>query len=322
MNFEELKNFVNSKMIMSHIYQPLLIRNLVDSGGQATIRQLAINFLSYDESLIIQYEAILKAMPVKILMKHGVITKDKDIISLNTGKLTLQQKAEIRKICEEKLQDYILKRGLSIWDYRLLDDPVSDHLRLRVLKDAKGKCSLCGTTKDESPLHIDQIIPRSKHGKTEYANLQVLCSKCNLAKSNKDDTDFRNIIKSTKEESCVFCKIDDREIISENEYAYATPDGYAATSGHTLIIPKRHIQDYFDLSEKEREAINNLLRLNRKLLLEKDKSISGFNIGVNCGESAGQSIMHCHIHLIPRRVGDVANPRGGVRGVIPHKMNY
>jgi ATP adenylyltransferase len=322
MNFENLKKFINSKMVMSHIYQPLLIRNLVDSGGQSTIRQLAVNFASYDESFIVQYEAILKSMPIKILMKHGVITRDKDIISLSTGKLTLQEKAEIRKICESKLQDYIVKRGLSIWDYRLLDEPVSDLLALRVLRDAKGRCALCGATKDESPLHIDHIIPRSKGGKTEYSNLQVLCAQHNLAKSNKEDVDYRNIVEANKLVKCIFCQIDNREISAENEYAFATPDGYAVTLGHTLVIPKRHVQDYFDLSEKERESINNLLRALRKLLIEKDKSISGFNVGVNCGESAGQSIMHCHIHLIPRRKGDVQNPRGGVRGVIPSRMNY
>ena len=322
MNFEELKKFVNSRMLISHIYQPLLIRNLVDSGGQATVRQLALSFLSYDESQIMYYERILKSMPVKVLMKHGVITKDKDIISLNTGKLNLQQRAEIRKICEDKLQEYIAKRGLGIWDYRILDDPISDNLRLRVLKDAKGRCALCGATKDRSPLHIDYIIPRSKNGKTEYSNLQVLCSKCNLAKSNIDKTDFRNIITATKQEGCIFCEVGNREITAGNEYAFASPDSYGVTSGHTLVIPKRHVQDYSNLSELERESINNLLRICRKQLQEKDKTISGFNVGVNIGESAGQSVMHCHIHLIPRRIGDVANPRGGVRGVIPHKMNY
>ena len=322
MNFDELKNFINSKMQMSHIYQPLLIRNLVDSGGQATIRQIALSFLSYDESQLIYYERILKSMPIKVLTKHGVISKDKDIISLNIKKLTFEQKAEIRKLCEEKLQQYIAKRGLSIWDYRLLDDPVSDILRLKVLKTANGRCALCGATKDQAPLHIDHIIPRSKGGKTEYANLKVLCSKCNLAKSNKDKTDFRNIIEFIKQEGCIFCEPGNREIIAQNEYAYASPDSYAVTLGHTLIIPKRHMQDYFDLSEIESKSTNDLLRMCRKQLQEKDKTISGFNVGVNCGESAGQSVMHCHIHLIPRRQGDIPNPRGGVRGVIPHKMNY
>ena len=143
-----------------------------------------------------------------------------------------------------------------------------------------------------------------------------------LAKRNKDQSYLRNIDATDRQEGCIFCEVRDRQISAENEYAYASPDSYAVTPGHTLIIPKRHVQECFDLSEAERESIFNLLQFSRKQLQKADKNISGFNIGVNCGESAGQSIMHCHIHLIPRRQGDVTNPRGGVRGVIPQKMNY
>ncbi|MDA3813294.1 MAG: HIT family protein [Candidatus Cloacimonetes bacterium] len=93
-------------------------------------------------------------------------------------------------------------------------------------------------------------------------------------------------------------------------------------SQHTLIIPKRHFSDYFDITEKELIAINNLLKERRKQLLIEDKSIKGFNIGINSGEVAGQTIFHLHVYLIPRRKNDTQNPKGGVRGVIPTKMSY
>jgi diadenosine tetraphosphate (Ap4A) HIT family hydrolase len=94
------------------------------------------------------------------------------------------------------------------------------------------------------------------------------------------------------------------------------------TEGHTLIIPKRHTADYFDLVPAEVSAVNLLLQDQRKRLLAADSAIEGFNIGVNCGEVAGQTIFHCHVHLIPRREGDVENPRGGVRHVIAGKGYY
>ncbi len=128
-----------------------------------------------------------------------------------------------------------------------------------------------------------------------------------------------------KSESCLFCdiqtKIKDR-IVDENALAYAIRDGFPVSPGHTLLIPKRHTLDYFGLTQEEVIAINQLM-INQKRLLESgDPTIDGFNIGMNCGETAGQSVWHCHVHLIPRRQGDVERPKGGVRHVIPYKGNY
>lgn len=121
---------------------------------------------------------------------------------------------------------------------------------------------------------------------------------------------------------CPFCEISaDREIIAENTTALAFYDGFPVTPGHTLIIPKRHVAGYFDLNQDELCNINELQFTCRNILQAKYKP-QGFNIGVNVGEAAGQTIFHCHIHLIPRYTGDVANPRGGVRGVIPAKQSY
>jgi diadenosine tetraphosphate (Ap4A) HIT family hydrolase len=91
---------------------------------------------------------------------------------------------------------------------------------------------------------------------------------------------------------------------------------------HSLIIPKRHIYDYFDLTKDELFACDQLIKSLKESILISDSSINGFNIGMNSGESAGQTIFHCHIHLIPRRSGDVVNPRGGVRNIIPGKGSY
>jgi ATP adenylyltransferase len=321
--FEDLKTFLESKMRMCHIYQPLLIKSLIESGGSATLRQLAGAFLSQDESQLLYYEKRLKEMPIKVLSRHEIIRKNGGLVSLNTGKLTLEQKAELKKLCEQRMQEYIASRGLSIWDYRLLDEsPASDELRLRVLREAKGRCALCGATRDERPLDVDHIIPRSKGGKTVYENLQVLCSKCNRTKRDKDSTDYRNFVEREYREDCVFCRKSKGEKLLENDHVFAVLDGYPVTEGHTLIIPKRHFADYFDISKAENESIYDLIRVRKKQLGQEHGEIQGFNIGINAGEVAGQTIWHCHIHLIPRRKGDVSNPRGGVRGVIPDRMSY
>jgi ATP adenylyltransferase len=104
--------------------------------------------------------------------------------------------------------------------------------------------------------------------------------------------------------------------------AYAIRDGFPVTEGHTLVIPKRHVEDYFGLTQDELVACDELLRVSKEQIQNQDASVTGFNIGINAGESAGQTIFHCHLHLIPRRTGDVVDPRGGVRGVIPGKQKY
>ena len=121
---------------------------------------------------------------------------------------------------------------------------------------------------------------------------------------------------------CLFCDVKKTGIVYENELAYASYDSYPVSEHHCLIIPKRHIKDYFDLSNDELIACNDLIKVVKKEITNKDPLIKGFNLGTNIGIVSGQSIFHCHFHLIPRREGDVDNPQGGVRSVIPNKQHY
>jgi diadenosine tetraphosphate (Ap4A) HIT family hydrolase len=107
----------------------------------------------------------------------------------------------------------------------------------------------------------------------------------------------------------------------ENEAARAFPDAFPVTEGHTLVVPKRHVASLFDLPEEEQAAIWSLVALVRAKLLDGLKP-DGFNVGVNDGPAAGQTVMHAHVHVIPRRAGDVGDPRGGVRWVVPAKAVY
>jgi len=121
---------------------------------------------------------------------------------------------------------------------------------------------------------------------------------------------------------CLFCKIEKSKIVSENDFFIVVRDNYPVTELHTLIISKRHTASYFELEDSEKISLIKTLDKQKNLLLQNDSTIKGFNIGINDGVEAGQTIMHFHAHLIPRRTGDVQNPRGGIRGVIPEKQNY
>lgn len=121
---------------------------------------------------------------------------------------------------------------------------------------------------------------------------------------------------------CPFCNLPaDRALLADTDTAFAIYDGYPVNPGHTLIIPKRHVANYFELSEEEQAACFRLLNDVKAMVQERYRP-DGFNVGINVEEAAGQTVGHVHIHLIPRYWGDVGEPRGGVRGVIPRKQQY
>ena len=121
---------------------------------------------------------------------------------------------------------------------------------------------------------------------------------------------------------CLFCNIKESGLAHENNLAYVSYDSYPVAEYHCLVIPKRHIKDYFELTNEELIACNDLIKFVKDEITNKDQTVNGFNIGTNVGKVSGQSILHCHFHLIPRRKDDVENPQGGVRSVIPNKQHY
>jgi diadenosine tetraphosphate (Ap4A) HIT family hydrolase len=129
-------------------------------------------------------------------------------------------------------------------------------------------------------------------------------------------------IMEQKQSDCLFCNISRDRIIAQNDHAYAIRDGFPVTEFHTLVIPKKHVDEYFGLTNEQLLSCHELLHSMKSEIRESDEKVEGFNIGMNSGVAAGQTVFHCHIHLIPRRKGDVSNPRGGVRHVIPDKANY
>jgi ATP adenylyltransferase len=276
--FQQLKIFLSQQMRMSHLYQPLMLRTLIEKGGFASLRDIASSFLAHDESQLEYYVEITKRMPGPVLSRHQLVRRDGAGYRLipDVQQLTREQRDELLRLCDEAVENYTGRRGRKLCDHRRL------------------------------------------------SNLQALCYKCNANKGARDDSDLRAVRASMADRSgeCLLCSPGDRPIIAQNELALAFYDAYPVTPLHALIVPRRHAVTYFDLHDPERRAINLLLDQVRLKVLAEDKAVEGFNVGMNCGATAGQTIMHCHVHLIPRRPGDVDQPRGGVRAVIPGKADY
>ena len=123
----------------------------------------------------------------------------------------------------------------------------------------------------------------------------------------------------SEHQDCIFCGNPD--FVIENELAFAHYDSYPVNPGHCLIIPRRHVAEYFQATAEEKTAVWALVD-EMKTIIDKQYKPDGYNVGVNIGMAAGQSVPHLHIHMIPRYKGDIEDPRGGVRGVIPHKQKY
>lgn len=325
MHYEQLKHFLTKTMSMSHIYQPVVIRTLLEKHGVSSIREIATEFLSYDEAQVEYYIKIAKNYPKQTLLKHGVIDASERgyfKLTLEDKELSDDERAELIEICNDKIRGYISKYKGIIGDYRYNpDDLSSKSIRYLVLKLANGRCALCGASVKDTPIDIDHIIPRSKGGSNDITNLQALCDRCNRAKRNRDATDFRHLGEDIHDATCPFCNLGNRVIENYNS-ADCIRDNFPVTDKHSLIIPKRHIATVSDLSMNE---LNDVFFLSKKIKSELrliDSKIKGFNIGFNEGRAAGQTIPHVHLHLIPRRFGDVENPRGGIRGVIAGKADY
>ena len=327
--FETLKHFISVKMQTSHIYQPAMLVKLLKSSGEASTKEIAKHLLTYDDSQVEYYEERVKVMVGEVLTKtHGITEKLKDGRNISGYKLagfdqlSASEVNELISLCEDRLKAELSRNRFKHRNVRRM--PVSGSVRYKILQRAKHRCELCGIPADQKALDVDHIVPKNLGGSDNESNLQALCYTCNRSKGDRDKTDFRDI-ESTyaeRDKSCPFCTEVINRVVEENELALAFLDGYPVTQGHTLIIPKRHVADYFDLVQPELNAIQQLIKSRQSQLRKVDPTITGFNVGINAGKSAGQTVFHCHIHLIPRRHGDMDNPRGGVRGVIPEKQKY
>ena len=239
---KKLSIFILNEMRMSHIYQPVMLAEILRSNGSAPITQIAKALLSYDTSQIEYYEQITKNMVGRVLTKNRQIT-ERDGASYRINgfdELSSDEISSLIDACEAKIGKYVTDRGDAIWHHRKrAKGYVPGTIRYEVLKRAKYRCELCGISAEEKALEVDHIIPKNHGGGDELHNFQALCYSCNATKRDRDDTDFRGIADSynNRASGCPFCELPLSRIIAENELAVAFKDGFPVTPGHTLIIP-------------------------------------------------------------------------------------
>ena len=326
MTYEQLVDFLQNRMRMSHVYQPVMLMTLLRQGGRCSTTEIARSILAHDQSRVEYYEDVTNNMVGRVLRRHGIVEKEGGSYSLVGYKeLGDEQVLDLIELCELKLDEYKARRGKRIWQHRKASTGyISGTLRYEVLKRARFRCELCGVSADMRALEVDHIVPRSRGGTDDPDNLQALCYRCNAMKRDRDDTDFRGVGESyeRRELGCPFYEVSKDRVVGETELAYAIRNAYPVAPLHTLVIPKRHVRGYFELGRPELNACHRLLEWEKKAIEKADSGVEGFNLGVNDGEAADQTVFHCHLHLIPRRRGDTEDPTGGVRRVIPGKGVY
>ncbi|EAQ69083.1 HIT family protein [Synechococcus sp. RS9917] len=314
-------------MRMSYIYQPLMLMELLGRSSPAPAEDIARRILGEDSSQIEYYTERVKRMVGRVMTSNGITSHAGGVYSLiGVDDLSEIERDALLQLCREKLDAFRLKRGDEVFAHRSRHrTAISGSIRYRVFTRAKGRCECCGAHEHQAALEVDHIIPKNHGGSDDISNFQALCFRCNAGKRDSDSTDFRGVLQSYghRQEGCLFCELQTSDrVLLRNELAVCIADAYPVTEGHSLVIPCRHVADGMELHQPEWNAVTALLKQRRQDLELADASISGFNIGLNSGESAGQTVMHAHWHLIPRRKGDMPDPRGGVRGVISQRQRY
>src|SRR5918993_5749518 len=282
MNYKQLVDFVQNRMRMSHVYQPVMLMTLLRGGGRASTGEIAKSILAHDESQVEYYEKVTKNMVGRVLRNHDIVEKDgNDYALFGYEDLDDEQIESLLELCESKLEEYKERRGRRIWQHRRMSAGyVSGTLRYEVLKRARFRCELCGVSADVRALEVDHIVPRNRGSTDAPDNLQALCYRCNAMKRDRDDTDFRGVGQSyeQRELGCPFCEVTQDRLVDETELAYAIRDAFPVTPLHTLVIPKRHVQGYFELWAPELNACRRLLKQEKRAIEQADESVEGFNV--------------------------------------------
>jgi hypothetical protein len=246
-------------MSMSHIYQPVMIRTILDGGGAATRRQIAAAISAADLSQLEYYEKVVTRYPGPVLRKRKIVEFVDGVYKLSNeiGRLDEWERATLRAICEARVADFVAERQHRIWAHRAGNsDPLPGSLRWQIISRAFGRCEACGVSSAERALEVDHIKPRSHGGSNELSNLQALCSLCNVQKLDREAIDFRGAHRAAaaRRAGCGVCDASSVESM-ENELAKVV-----VIDGVLLVSPKRHGVSYIELWQSEINAVRQLER--------------------------------------------------------------
>ena len=306
MDFEELQDFIAHRMKMTHVYQPLMIKTLLQADNRATAEDVARSFLNEDKSQLEYYTQIAKRWPSITLRKHNVVSYSREdgrgVFRLLLEGATPPQKERLVELCELRISEYIDSMLKLPWyNRRGIREHIPGQLRYDVLAKSGGVCVACGVSAQQRALEVDHIVPVSMGGPTEISNLQALCYKCNAQKKDRDKTDFVMVMNRLKYRNpkCALCTSD--EHVLDNHLAFAVRRDRPDTSLHSLVLPRRHVGSFFDLIPAEKTLCLELVASVKTQIQESDKAVTGFNVRFDAGRMAGAMTEHCQIHVIPRR---------------------
>ncbi len=302
--YEFLSDFLNNKMRMSHIYQPVMLIHLLENDGHSHAIDIAKSILVHDPTQVEYYENVTKRMPGRVLRNREVVAYSNGNYSIpDFGNLSGDEIDQLIQECSRKLADFLEGRKTAVWDHRKKSTGyIPGSKKYEVLKQAKFRCQLCGKSAMEEAIQVDHIIPRNKGGNDDMENLQALCRSCNAMKADRDSTDLRSVDNEyrVRKEGCLFCDPDDDHVIKQERLAYST-HGRESSPDHILIVPRRHIEDYFGLYQPELNTIQRILDATRSELRRSDKSIVGFKVSFQVSEVKTDSEAHAHLDLFTRR---------------------
>ena len=252
MYYEDLHDFILGRMRMTHIYQPVMLKALIESKTNSmTAKDIASRFLNEDLSQLNYYEAIVKKWPhATLVRKHKIVKYCKGTYSLQLGNVSDAQKQMLIKACDLRLKEFI-DGDPAIMKLRELDRrSKSGSNRYDILAKSKGVCVACGAKPPDVFLHVDHIIPIARGGRDEADNMQALCHRCNIQKKDRDDTDFllwRKQLQFAKNPKCRLCSRP-HDTIMNNTVAYAFRSGTG-----TVVAPVRHVGSFAEMIPVEKQ---------------------------------------------------------------------
>ena len=296
--FEKLRTYLIKNMRMSHVYQPVMIKHLLENSGRAKAEEIAIDLVQNDLSQVEYYTERVNSMVGKVLRKNQIVVKENNEYELiGFSDLKERDKDELIQLCLTKIEEYKQKRGMLIWDHRRKNrSPIDGSIRYQVLNRANNVCELCGISSEIRALEVDHIVPKNWKGIDDLSNYQALCYKCNSNKRDTDDTDFRNRIAlfdlRANYGTCMFCDVQSEDVIAQNNLAMLTK-----VNNDYIVFPKRHVDDYFELKSAEVNAIHELIKTIRLLVSSHSKSFQGFDINIHQLNSSSEN--HVKIKITP-----------------------
>ena len=279
MDYDSLRHFIKDGMRMTHVYQPIMIRTLLESENcKATKEAIARQFLGIDESQLNYYKAVTGRWPHRTLKAHSIVRYDKKEkeYTLLLDDATAEQRKGLVELCDLRLHEFI-DRDPAIRRLRELDKRSSSgSLRYDVLAKSKGVCAACGVLSTKVPMHVDHIIPINAGGADRIDNMQTLCYRCNTQKRDRDDTDFLLWHKRLqfRKRGCAMCS-GGRQHALENDLAYCV---LAGSEGISTVVPRRHTASFMKLIPAEQNLCIALADHAIRRLKELHKSIADFEV--------------------------------------------